>query len=77
MKWKMCKDTGGKKSNSLENNEMAECRFQPQQPQQPQQPLVCHSFKNCEAFPAPQNGWVTLGKVVSKEDTGVAGDMKK
>merc|ERR1719285_977200 len=45
LKWKMGKETGGKKMedpHSLKSNEMAQCSFQPQQP------LVCDTFKNCE-----------------------------
>ena len=47
LKWKMGKETGGKKledPHSLKSNEMAECSFQPQQP------LVCDTFKNCEGL---------------------------
>merc|ERR1712188_59683 len=47
LKWKMGKETGGKKMedpHSLKSNEMAQCSFQPQQP------LVCDSFKNCEGL---------------------------
>merc|ERR1739838_1079644 len=45
LKWKMGKETGGKKMedpHSLKSNEMAQVSFQPQQP------LVCDTFKNCE-----------------------------
>merc|ERR1712216_1066136 len=73
LKWKMGKETGGKKMeepHSLKSNEMAECSFQPQQP------LVCDSFKNCEGLSRVAfmdgNGVVMLGKVISceqKEDT--------
>merc|ERR1712159_466302 len=79
LKWKMGKETGGKKMDephSLKSNEMAECCFQPQQP------FVCDSFKNCEGLSRVAfmdgNGVVMLGKVVScerKED--VAGGGKK
>merc|ERR1739846_252584 len=47
LKWKMGKETGGKKledPHSLKSNEMAQCSFQPQQP------LVCDTFKNCEGL---------------------------
>merc|ERR1711982_250937 len=47
LKWKMGKETGGKKMedpHSLKSNEMAQCSFQPQQP------LVCDTFKNCEGL---------------------------
>merc|ERR1712187_90969 len=43
LKWKMGKETGGKKMedpHALKSNEMAQCSFQPQQP------LVCDTFKN-------------------------------
>merc|ERR1712160_211501 len=79
LKWKMGKETGGKKMedpHSLKSNEMAECTFQPQQP------LVCDTFKNCEGLSRVAfmdgNGVVMLGKVIScerKED--VAGGSKK
>merc|ERR1712000_345067 len=66
LKWKMGKETGGKKMeepHSLKSNEMAECSFQPQQP------LVCDSFKNCEGLSRVAfmdgNGVVMLGKVIS------------
>ena len=81
LKWKMGKETGGKKMedpHSLKSNEMAECTFQPQQP------LVCDSFKNCEGLSRVAfmdgNGCVMLGKVVTcerKEDVGGAGGKKK
>jgi len=81
LKWKMGKETGGKKledPHSLKSNEMAECSFQPQQP------LVCDTFKNCEGLSRVAfldgNGCVMLGKVVScerKDDTAVAGGKKK
>merc|ERR1711869_50973 len=66
LKWKMGKETGGKKMedpHSLKSNEMAQCSFQPQQP------LVCDSFKNCEGLSRVAfldgNGVVMLGKVVA------------
>merc|ERR1711957_247809 len=68
LKWKMGKETGGKKiedPHSLKSNEMAQCSFQPQQP------LVCDTFKNCEGLSRVAfmdgNGCVMLGKVVSRE----------
>merc|ERR1719226_183441 len=80
LKWKMGKETGGKKMeepHSLKSNEMAQCSFQPQQP------LVCDTFKNCEglsrvAFMAG-NGVVMLGKVISceRKEEGAAGGKKK
>jgi len=79
LKWKMGKETGGKKledPHSLKSNEMAQCSFQPQQP------LVCDTFKNCEGLSRVAfmdgNGCVMLGKVVTcerKEDVG--GGKKK
>jgi len=80
LKWKMGKETGGKKMedpHSLKSNEMAECAFQPQQP------LVCDTFKNCEGLSRVAfmdgNGVVMLGKVVSceKKDEGDKGGGKK
>jgi elongation factor 1-alpha len=81
LKWKMGKETGGKKMDephALKSNEMAQCSFQPQQP------LVCDSFKNCEGLSRiafmDGNGVVMLGKVVTcerKEDGGGAGGKKK
>merc|ERR1711970_1216924 len=66
LKWKMGKETGGKKMedpHSLKSNEMAEVVFQPQQP------LVVDSFKNCEGLSRiaflDGNTAVMLGKVVS------------
>merc|ERR1711879_335422 len=50
LKWKMGKETGGKKMeepHSLKSNEMAQCSFQPQQP------LVCDTFKIARGSP----GW--------------------
>merc|ERR1712134_106032 len=65
-KWKMGKETGGKKMeepHSLKSNEMAECVFEPQQP------LVADTFKNCEGLSRiafmDGNGVVMLGKVVA------------
>merc|ERR1711865_317920 len=70
LKWKMGKETGGKKMedpHSLKSNEMAECSFQPQQP------LVADSFKNCEGLSRVAfmdgNGVVMLGKVIACEQT--------
>jgi len=67
-KWKMGKETGGKKMeepHSLKSNEMAQCTFEPQQP------LVADTFKNCEGLSRiafmDGNGVVMLGKVVSCE----------
>merc|ERR1712031_9640 len=81
LKWKMGKETGGKKMedpHSLKSNEMAQCSFQPQQP------LVCDSFKNCEGLSRVAfmdgNGVVMLGKVISckeKEAGDKAGGKKK
>merc|ERR1712172_14775 len=81
LKWKMGKETGGKKMeepHSLKSNEMAECSFQPQQP------LVCDSFKNCEGLSRVAfmdgNGVVMLGKVTAcerKEDGDKGGGKKK
>lgn len=47
IKWKMGKETGGKKMedpHSLKSNEMAQVTFEPQQP------LVADTFKNCEGM---------------------------
>merc|ERR1712070_1303482 len=84
LKWKMGKETGGKKMedpHSLKSNEMAECSFQPQQP------LVADTFKNCEGLSRVAfmdgNGVVMLGKVITCEqgaaekDAGKAGGKKK
>jgi elongation factor 1-alpha len=80
LKWKMGKETGGKKledPHSLKSNEMAQCSFQPQQP------LVCDTFKNCEGLSRiafmDGNGCVMLGKVVSCERKveAVKGEAKK
>merc|ERR1712232_691144 len=80
LKWKMGKETGGKKMedpHSLKSNEMAQCSFQPQQP------LVCDSFKNCEGLSRVAfldgNGVVMLGKVTTveqKADAGAGGKKK-
>jgi len=66
LKWKMGKETGGKKMedpHSLKSNEMAEIAMAPQQP------LVCDTFKNCEGLSRVAfmdgNGVVMLGKIVS------------
>lgn len=74
LKWKMGKETGGKKMedpHSLKSNEMAECSFAPQQP------LVADTFKNCEGLSRVAfmdgNGVVMLGKVISCEQ-GAAAD---
>jgi len=77
IKWKMGKETGGKKMedpHSLKSNEMAQVTFEPQQP------LVADTFKNCEGLSRiafmDGNGVVMLGKVVLCEaKTGV--DKKK
>merc|ERR1712072_1614820 len=65
IKWKMGKETGGKKMedpHSLKSNEMAQVTFEPQQP------LVADTFKNCEGLSRiafmDGNGVVMLGKVV-------------
>merc|ERR1719164_324371 len=64
IKYKVGKETGGKKMespHSLKSNEMAECVFQPQQP------LVVDSFKNCEGLSRiaflDGNTAVMLGKI--------------
>jgi elongation factor 1-alpha len=66
IKWKMGKETGGKKMespHSLKSNEVAECVFAPQQP------LVVDSFKNCEGLSRiaflDGNSAVMLGKVTT------------
>merc|ERR1712187_995282 len=76
LKWKMGKETGGKKMeepHALKSNEMAQCTFEPQQP------LVADSFKNCEGLSRVAfmdgNGVVMLGKVVTVE--AKAFDAKK
>merc|ERR1712070_802424 len=68
LKWKMGKETGGKKMedpHSLKSNEMAQVSFEPQQP------LVADSFKSCEGLSRiafmDGNGVVMLGKVVTVE----------
>merc|ERR1711907_613889 len=68
LKWKMGKETGGKKMedpHALKSNEMAQVTFEPQQP------FVTDSFKNCEGLSRialmDGNGVVMLGKVVSVE----------
>merc|ERR1712100_669079 len=68
IKWKIGKETGGKKMedpHSLKSNEMAECTFVPQQP------LVVDTFKNCEGLSRiaflDGNGVVMLGKIVTAE----------
>ena len=81
LKWKMGKETGGKKMDephSLKSNEMAQCSFEPQQP------LVCDTFKNCEGLSRVAfmdgNGVVMLGKVISceaKAEGEKAGGKKK
>jgi len=80
LKWKMGKETGGKKMedpHSLKSNEMAQCSFQPQQP------LVCDTFKNCEGLSRVAfmdgNGVVMLGKVISceRKEEGSGGGKKK
>lgn len=66
IKWKVGKETGGKKMedpHSLKSNEMAEVVFEPVQP------LVVDSFKNCEGLSRVAlmegNGVVMLGKCIS------------
>jgi len=81
LKWKMGKETGGKKMedpHALKSNEMAEASFQPQQP------LVADSFKNCEGLSRVAfmdgNGVVMLGKVIKCEQAEAgdkAGGKKK
>jgi len=77
IKWKMGKETGGKKMedpHSLKSNEMAQVSFEPQQP------LVADSFKNCEGLSRiafmDGNGVVMLGKVVSVEAKVFEGKKK-
>merc|ERR1712232_325140 len=72
-KFKVGKETGGKKMeapHSLKSNEMAEVVFKPQQP------LVADTFKNCEGLSRVAfmdgNGVVMLGKVIYCEQTDVA-----
>ena len=64
IKWKMGKETGGKKLEepvSVKANEMAEVEFTPQQP------FIVDTFKNCEGLGRVAimegNGVVMLGKV--------------
>merc|ERR1712176_1191001 len=72
LKWKMGKETGGKKMedpHSLKSNEMAQCSFQPQQP------LVCDTFKNCEglsrvAFMDGNGGHVGQGHLLRAQGGG-------
>lgn len=68
IKWKMGKETGGKKLDepvSLKANEMAEVEFTPLQP------FVLDTFKNCEGLGRVAimegNGVVMLGKVTNVE----------
>merc|ERR1712232_88456 len=80
LKWKMGKETGGKKMegpHALKSNEMAQCSFQPQ-------PLVCDTSKNCEGLSRVAfmdgNGVVMLGKVIScerKDESDKGGGKKK
>jgi elongation factor 1-alpha len=80
IKWKMGKETGGKKMeapHSLKSNEVAEVVFAPQQP------LVVDSFKNCEGLSRiaflDGNSAVMLGKVTTttpKTDDGKAAKKK-
>merc|ERR1712183_855689 len=79
-KFKVGKETGGKKMespHSLKSNEMAEVVFRPQQP------LVVDSFKNCEGLSRiaflDGNTAVMLGKVtaVVKKSDMPAEDAKK
>ena len=68
LKWKIGKETGGKKDedpHSLKSNDMAHCTLQPQQP------LVCDSYNRCwgisrVAFLCDIDV-VMLGKVVTWE----------
>jgi elongation factor 1-alpha len=77
LKWKMGKETGGKKMeepHSLKSNEMAQVTFEPQQP------LVADSFKNCEGLSRiafmDGNGVVMLGKVITCEAKVEVGKKK-
>merc|ERR1712134_202023 len=82
-KWKMGKETGGKKMedpHSLKSNEMAECVFEPQQP------MVVDSFKSCEGLSRiaflDGNTAVMLGKITKYTPKGdgkaaAAGGKKK
>ena len=61
LKWKMGKETVGKKMedhHSLKFNEMAQCSFQPQQP------LVCDSLKNCSSTNIEKDG---ISRLVSSQ----------
>merc|ERR1712224_475877 len=77
LKWKMGKETGGKKMedpHSLKSNDMAQVTFEPQQP------LVADSFKNCEGLSRVAfmdgNGVVMLGKVITCEAKVEVGKKK-
>merc|ERR1712216_67254 len=79
IKWKMGKETGGKKMEAPHSlsNEVAEVVFAPQQP------LVVDSFKNCEGLSRiaflDGNSAVMLGKVTTttpKTDDGKAAKKK-
>jgi len=68
IKWKISKETGGKKAENpvcLKANEMGEVTFEPQQP------FVVDTFKNCEGLGRVAimegNGVVMLGKIVDVE----------
>jgi len=68
IKWKISKETGGKKAENpanLKANEMGEVVFEPQQP------FVVDTFKNCEGLGRVAimegNGVVMLGKIVDVE----------
>merc|ERR1719502_1549142 len=78
IKWKMGKETGGKKMedpHSLKSNEVAEVVFKPQQP------LIVDSFKNCEGLSRiallDGNTAVMLGKVTATKAKEVGGDAGK
>jgi len=83
IKWKMGKETGGKKAeapHSLKSNEVAEVIFAPVLP------LVVDSFKNCEGLSRiafmDGNSAVMLGKITAAtqataEDKKAAGSGKK
>merc|ERR1711982_287229 len=63
LKWKMGKETGGKKMedpHALKSNEMAQCSFQPQQP------LVCDTFKNCEGLSRVASWMETVSLCLAK-----------
>jgi len=77
LKWKMGKETGGKKAedpHALKSNEMAEVEFEPCQA------LIVDTFKACEGLSRiaflDGNGVVMLGKIVTKTDK-VEGAKKK